>query len=115
MKRLQPNIPPVDLLYIQVATDHPFGYGMPEDALIFNWNSPVLQVSFRAENYQVIARYPEKDILQSGLLVGEKRLAGKAAMLVAKYGQGEVVLFGFAPQHRGQMHGTFKLLFNCLQ
>jgi len=104
-------------LHAQVATDHPFGYGMPEDALIFNWNSPVLQVTdtFRAENYQVIARYPEKDILQSGLLVGEKRLAGKAAMLVAKYGQGEVVLFGFAPQHRGQMHGTFKLLFNCLQ
>lgn len=103
-------------LHVTVDTEHRLGYGMPEDALILNWNSPVLQVTdnFRAENYHVIARYPEQNILQSGLLNGEQRIAGKSAMIAAKSGRGEVVLIAFAPQHRGQMHGTFKLLFNCL-
>ena len=100
----------------EVDIDDPLAYGMPEEALIFNWNSPVLQVAdrFRAENYRVVVRYPEKDILQSGKLVGEQRIAGKAAMIAAKCGKGEAVLFAFAPQHRGQTHGTYKLLFNCL-
>ena len=104
-------------LHVDIATSDRLGYGMPEDALLLNWNSPVLQVNdnFRAENYRVIARYPASDILQSGKLVGEKLIAGKAAVIAAKYGQGEVVLFAFSPQQRGQTHGTFKLLFNCLQ
>lgn len=104
-------------LHVQIDTNDRLGLGMPEDALIFNWDSPVLQINdnFRADNYRVIARYPQGNILESGLLVGEERLAGKAAMVAARYGHGEVILFAFAPQHRGQTHGTFKLLFNCLQ
>lgn len=104
-------------LHVDIDTSDRLGHGMPESALILNWDSPVLQINdnFRAENYRVIARYPAENILQSGKLVGEERIAGKAAMVAAKYGQGEVVLFAFGPQQRGQTHGTFKLLFNCLQ
>jgi hypothetical protein len=103
-------------LHAKVDVNHPLGYGMPEDALIMSWNSPVLQVTdtFHAENYQVVASYPEHDILQSGKLIGEERIAGKSAMLSAKCGEGEAVLIAFAPQHRGQTHGAFKLLFNAL-
>jgi hypothetical protein len=35
-------------------------------------------------------------------------------MLSAKYGEGEVVLIGFRAQHRNQMDGTFKFLFNTI-
>lgn len=96
--------------------EHRLAYGMPDEALILNWNSPVLQVmdTFHAENYQVVAEYPEREILQSGKLIGEERIAGKTAMLSAMCGEGEVVLIAFGPQHRAQTHGTFKLLFNSL-
>jgi hypothetical protein len=103
-------------LRVEVDTDHRLGYGMPQEAWVLNWNSPVLQVTdtFHAENYHVVARYPEKNVLKSGLLMGEEHVVNKSAMIAAKCGHGEVVLIAFAPQHRGQMHGTFKVLFNCL-
>ena len=56
----------------------------------------------------------DRDLLQSGWLVGEDNLTRRAAVIAAKSGQGRVVLIGFPAQHRAQMHGTYKLLFNAL-
>ncbi len=47
-------------------------------------------------------------------LIGEGKLKRKAAMVVARHGEGKVVLIGFRPQHRAQTHGTYKLVFNSL-
>ena len=66
------------------------------------------------DRYQVIASYPERDLLQSGWLIGEQALKKKAALVTAQYGDGKVVLIGFRAQHRVQTHGTFKVVFNCL-
>ena len=63
---------------------------------------------------KVIVRYADRDLLQSGWLVGEKTLAKKAAMIAARCKEGRLVLIGFRTQHRAQTHGTFKLLFNAL-
>jgi hypothetical protein len=62
----------------------------------------------------VVVQYPERDILQSGWLIGEERISKRIGMLVARKGKGKVVLIGFRPQHRCQTHGTYKLLFNAL-
>ena len=107
---------PGSTLKAHFKNTHPLAYGMPEDGLVLFRNSPVFEVvpgRFN-ENYETIVRYKEKDILKSGWLIGEKKIAKKSAMLVAKYGKGEIVLIGFPAQHRNQTDGTFKLLFNTI-
>jgi len=107
---------PGSTLKAHIDTNHPLAYGMPEEALIFFWDSPTFEVlpSRFNERYDLVIEYHEKDILRSGWLVGEAQIAEKAAMISAQYGAGRVLLFGFRPQHRAQTHGTFKLLFNAL-
>ncbi|MFH2109906.1 MAG: M14 family metallopeptidase [Candidatus Bathyarchaeota archaeon] len=107
---------PASTLHATVDTGHVLGYGMPEDSLLFFWDSPAFTVKpcVDSERYEVVARYPDHQILESGWLDGEKHLAGKAALVVARVGSGRVVLFGLRPQHRAQTHGTYKLLFNSL-
>ncbi|PYQ13342.1 MAG: hypothetical protein DMF80_15680 [Acidobacteria bacterium] len=61
-----------------------------------------------------MARFADRDVLYSGWLLGESRIAKKAALVEAPFGHGRVVLFGFRPQFRGQPHATFRALFNAL-
>lgn len=95
---------------------HPLAYGMPDEGLILNFSSPGFAIIPGAHNErcQTIVRYKDEEILRSGWLIGEKHIAGKSAMVAAEKGKGQVVLFGFRPQHRCQTHGTFKLFFNTL-
>jgi len=62
----------------------------------------------------VIAKYPSKNVLKSGWLLGEKHLAERVAAVDVPVGKGHVVLLGFDPINRAQAHATFKLLFNAL-
>jgi hypothetical protein len=107
---------PGSTLRVKVSNCHPLAYGMPVNALSVFWNSPAFDVlpSDFNENYEIVTQYPEREIMQSGWLVGEEKIANKAAVVVAKHGKGKVVLMGCWSQHRGQTHGTFKLLFNNL-
>jgi hypothetical protein len=95
---------------------HPLAYGMPAEGLVLNDSSPVFAIvpGPHNERYETVVRYRSENILRSGWLIGEKHVAGKAAMVVAGHGKGKVILFGFRPQHRCQTHGTFKLFFNTL-
>ncbi|MDA0994354.1 MAG: M14 family metallopeptidase [Proteobacteria bacterium] len=64
--------------------------------------------------FDSIANYAEEDILMSGWAAGTEFIAGKSALARVPHGQGEVIIFGFRPQFRGQPRGTYKLIFNAL-
>jgi len=107
---------PGSTLKVNVDNLHPLAYGMPDEAFVLYRNSPVFEVvpgRFN-EDYRTVVRYQNKDLLKSGWLIGEKKIAKKSAMLTAKYGDGEIVIIGFRAQHRNQTDGTFKLLFNAI-
>jgi hypothetical protein len=94
---------------------NPIAYGMPSHGLALYLDSPAFEITApSAENYDIVVRYEDRDLLESGWLVGEENLVRKAAVVTAKLGQGRVVLIGFPAQHRAQTHGTYKLLFNAL-
>ena len=108
---------PGSTLRTRFDSRHPIAYGMPSEGLaLFLPGSQVYEVASteRSQDIEIVATYGERDILQSGWLLGEQVIARKAAAVAVRHGEGRVVLIGFRPQHRDQTHGTFKLVFNAL-
>jgi len=95
-----------------INQDHPIMSGVSKETDIYFNNSPVFKTKDGFEG-SVLISYPDNgDILRSGYLTGEDYLRGNAAALKVKQGKGDIILFGFSPQWRGQTFGTFKMFFN---
>jgi hypothetical protein len=112
-ERVEPNeqfVAPGSLFEIAITQGTALTSGMRPEAHVYFANS----VAFVADTtVRVLARYhPEP--LRSGYALNADQLGGKAALVDVPVGRGRAILFGFRPQHRGQPHGTFKLLFNAL-
>jgi hypothetical protein len=108
---------PGSTLKVTFNNTNPLAYGMPKEGLaLFMAGGQVYEVTSteRSQDVEILTTYAERDILQSGWLLGEQVIAKKAAAVAVKLGQGKVVMFGFRPQHRDQTHGTFKLVFNAM-
>ncbi|MFP4083250.1 MAG: hypothetical protein ACLFVG_10935, partial [Candidatus Aminicenantes bacterium] len=107
---------PTSLLRIKIKNDTPLGYGFDDEA------AAMFSDSFGMDTWipsgfwdrEVVACYPKKDILLSGWLLGEDRIARKAAVVDLSYKKGHIVLIGIRCQHRAQSHGTYKFLFNSI-
>jgi len=100
---------PGSLLKARLDTRHPLAAGLPPDLAIWSEQSPAWETALSAP-----VRYPSAKLLASGWLLGEKYLAGKAALVDARVGAGHIILFGMRPQYRAQSYQTFKLFFNAL-
>ncbi len=119
---------PGTLLEIELDPTHPVAYGMPSEAAAFFAHSPAFEVGYPSSQrgsgrdderpgvsgVDVVGSYPAEDLLMSGWLLGEEVIATHAAVVQARVGAGSVVLLGFRVQHRGQAHGTYKLLMNTI-
>jgi hypothetical protein len=104
---------PGSLIRIQVDATHPAAFGMPADAVAMTTGGQAFSL-IPNRDAKVLARYAASNLLASGWLSGEKAVLGKPIAIEAKLGQGQVFLYGFRPQFRGQPYGTFKLVLNAL-
>jgi hypothetical protein len=102
---------PGSLLRALVDTSNDLSRGLPHEIAVWAERGPVWEVP---DTGRVLARYPDSGVLASGWLLGESRLAGKAAAVDYPMGAGRAILFGIRPQYRGQSYSTFKFLFNSL-
>ncbi|MBN1294198.1 MAG: peptidase M14 [Candidatus Latescibacteria bacterium] len=119
---------PGSILRVWIDTDHPLGYGMTDWASAYFSRSQAFEIIEPEKNDKkdtrspekrypatVVARYSDTVLLESGWIRGGDIIADKPAIVEVSYGKGKIVLFGFGVQHRGQPHGTFRLLFNAIQ
>jgi hypothetical protein len=120
---------PGGLLRVVLDPEQPLAWGMPKDAVVFVENGPAFAEETLSDEEgeetpalaptdrpkpRFVGRFADKDVLYSGWLLGDSRIAGKGALVEASLGRGRVVLIGFRPQFRAQPYGTFKVLFNAL-
>lgn len=121
---------PGSLIRMNVDTGHPLSHGMQDTVAASFSRSRAFEVIEQdttgeggvediadapEPDVEIITRYAEDDLLMSGWAMGEdKYIAGKAAMMNVKYGDGQIILYGFRPQFRGQPRGTYKLIFNAI-
>ena len=107
---------PGSTLRAVIDTTNPLCYGVAPDTKLLHWKSPAYQVKpvEDNENFSVLARYVDENVMESGWLIGEKLICRKAAAIEAKLGKGRVIMYGFWTQFRAQSHASFKFLFNTL-
>ena len=104
---------PGSIVALDVDNKNPIASTLPSSVPAYFINSSAYTTTADA-NVHVIARYAKQNVLLSGWLLGERVLSGRAAVVEADVERGHVVLLGFRTQHRGQPHGTYKLLFNAI-
>ncbi|MBX7218487.1 MAG: hypothetical protein K1Y36_00935 [Blastocatellia bacterium] len=105
---------PGSLLAIDLTADSPLAQGMPASSHAFFAQGEAFEPASATAQVHIAARYAETKPLRSGWLRGDQFLAGKAALVSIKQGSGNVILFGFRPQFRGQSHATFRLFLNAI-
>ena len=107
---------PGSIFRLELDPDHPLSKGMPARTIAWYENGPAFEV-LDTTAATVVARYPDQpeEVLLSGWVLHPERIAGRAALVEVRLGNGRVDLFGFRPQYRGQSLATFPLLFNSLQ
>jgi hypothetical protein len=107
---------PGSIFRLELDATDPLARGVPAQSIAWYESGPAFEV-LDTSAARVVARYPSDPdkVLLSGWVLHPERVAGRAALVVAKLAAGRVVLFGFRPQYRGQSIATYPLLFNSLQ
>jgi hypothetical protein len=95
---------------------NPIFYGYSEKTVAVRYaGGPLLRMSAEDDRRNVLMRFPggEKSVL-SGLMNGPDEIKGRAAIVVAPAGKGQVVMFMTNPIWRWQNIGEFRMMFNTI-
>lgn len=92
----------------------PLLYGMPSSFTLTHCDSPVLLPTDYTGKICTVARYADKDhVYVNGCMRGEEVIANTPAVMRARVGAGEILLYSFMPHYLLQQDSTFKLIFNA--
>jgi hypothetical protein len=107
---------PGSTLRVEVDGSKSLAYGVPQDLVLPFSGAAAFEIKPVENNndYEIIIKFPDENMLKTGWLKGESYLSRKAALIEAKMGKGRIVLYGFSPQSNARTNATFKLLFNAL-
>ena len=103
---------PGSIFEAAVDRNHPIASGMGATAQLYFISSTILEAG--AGSAAVLSYATGRNPLLSGYVDGWDVLSGRSALIDAPVGRGRAILFGFRPQHRGQTHGTYRLLTNAI-
>jgi hypothetical protein len=109
---------PGALLRAEVTPDHPVTWGLPGELAVFQTDELAFDTTLPGAEMDrwVLATFPKdsEDVLLSGWMRGQEKIARRAAAVATTWGRGRIVLFGFRVQERAQTAATFPFLFNAL-
>ena len=104
--------------YLRVEVkDSELTAGMEKTAAVFFNSSPVFETSVPrsvSDNRFTPLVFPERDLLISGWLEGEKALVRKSLLVDYRQGKGRIILIGPDVIHRTHSEATYKVMFNSL-
>lgn len=100
---------PGSLLNATIDPGSPLAHGVPEHLAIWAESGPAWETSEGS-----VMKFDSGNVLASGWLLGESKIAGRTALVEARAGKGRIFLFGMRPQYRAQSYLTFKIFFNAL-
>ena len=103
---------PGSILRVELAPD-PLSAGYDGSTAAWYWRSS-RAFNVGDDRVEVVGRYSEDEPVVAGWVLGREHLAGKPALLRARIGRGEVIIFGFQPNYRGQSIVTWPLFFNAI-
>ncbi|MEQ8302385.1 MAG: M14 family metallopeptidase [Cyclobacteriaceae bacterium] len=121
---------PGSIIRMKVDNKNPLAFGMKEEAAASYSRSRAFETILPSRKSEggnelvktpaprpdvtAVASYASSDLLMSGWALNANKIKNKGAMMNVGHGSGNVVLFGFRPQFRGQARNTYKLIFNSI-
>lgn len=107
---------PGSILRVELDSTHPVAAGCGTESAIMSVTSVAFDLSPDARSdVRAVARYPHDDPLLSGWLSGWARLAGRAAIVEQRIGDGAALLFGCRPLFRGQTLASRRLMVSAIR
>ena len=104
---------PGSILRMTLDTSHPIAEDLDEESMAWYWRtSRAFEVN--EDDAEVIGHFHDSEPRMAGWVLGDDMIAGLPNLVQVPQGEGDVILFGFQPNFRGQTPATWPLFFNTV-